>query len=219
LLVGGESERVNLVEALNKLHKLIAAGNPDFFDEQFQNFTIADARELKSKNETRPINKSGKKIFILKMDSIMVEAQNALLKLLEEPAEYAHFFLIIPSAHLLLPTVKSRMNVLYAGNRGSKDSEFVQNSDPAAIDASVFLKSSQAKRLELVKKLVDEISKEKRTKQDAIEFLNHLESTIYRQGDLRKNLKALESIDKAKSYLNDRSPSIKMLLEYVALCL
>ena len=41
-----------------------------------------------------------------------VQAQNALLKVLEEPPDYALFLLTCPSAYSLLPTVRSRAQVV-----------------------------------------------------------------------------------------------------------
>src|SRR2546421_501162 len=103
-VIGSASIRPELVATLERVHHIQIKGNPDFFNRSYETFTIDEARELKSLAETMPIHDSGKKIFILTMNGITVEAQNALLKLLEEPAEYSHFFLILPSAHLLLPT-------------------------------------------------------------------------------------------------------------------
>jgi hypothetical protein len=117
-LVGGEETRAELLSILAKKHKLAPVGNPDFFDRRYETFSIDDARELKALAETRPIHDDGKKVFVLAMNGITVEAQNALLKLLEEPGDYARFFLILPSAHLLIPTVKSRLQVVDGGETG-----------------------------------------------------------------------------------------------------
>ena len=54
------------------------------------------------------------------------------------------------------------------------------------------------------------------TKADAQEFLSSLESFLHEDG-LEKNAAALKAILKARDYLNDRSASVKQLLEYVAL--
>jgi hypothetical protein len=64
---------------------------------------------------------------------------------------------------------------------------------------------------------MEAISKEKKTKQDAIDFINILEAAVYSNGGAKKNAEALKSIELARKYMNDRSPSLKMLLEYVAL--
>lgn len=196
-------------------------GNPDFFDESYETFTIDDARQVKSLHATRPVSESGKKIFVLRMNGITVEAQNALLKLLEEPAEYAHFFIIIPSAHLLLPTVRSRMQEFDANGKGKKQNGNNKNKAQGGNGELIktvekFVTLSKAKRLEEVKKLIDDISKEKKTKQDAIDLLNAIEEVVYQKG-VEKNKKTLEGIELARTYMNDRAPSLKMLLEYALL--
>jgi hypothetical protein len=132
------------------------------------------------------------------------------LKLLEEPALYAHFFFIVPSAHLLLPTVKSRMLVVDFDRASSKKASNLEN-------AKRFLEAPLPKRLEIVKKLVDDISKEKKVKQDAIDLLNEIESIVYDEKGVKGNEGIFESLGIARKYLGDRAPSVKMLLEYVAL--
>jgi len=213
-IVGDNSGRAEIIKLLEETHGIPIRGNPDFFNREYENFTIDDARELKANHEMRPIHTSGKKIFILSMTGATSEAQNALLKLLEEPAEYAHFFLIIPSAHLLLPTVRSRVSLI-AGNRANALRKSGTDNDNE-FEAVKFIKSSTAERLEIIKRLMDSISKERKNKQDAITFLNNVESILHKEG-VKKNGTALETIKHARKYLNDRSPSLKMLLEYVAL--
>lgn len=214
-LVGGNSACTELVAELNKHHKIQTEGNPDFFTKKYEVFTIDDARKLKTEAEMRPVGNqaSAKKIFVIQIDNITVEAQNALLKLLEEPTESTHFFFIVSAAHLLLPTVKSRMSFIESGPRTQANAA----TDASSKEAETFLKMSVPKRLDHVKKLVDDITKEKKTKQDAIEFLNSIQSEIYGKSGAKKASHALAVIEKARSYMNDRAPSLKMLLEYVAL--
>lgn len=209
-VVGDHSAAAKIVESLVRLHDIQVKGNPDFHESKHETFTIDDARNLKQTAAMRPVGEGGKKIFVLTLNGITVEAQNALLKLLEEPAEYAHFFLIVPSAHLLLPTVKSRL--CFIETKIAKGDSFGGGKEIEAL-----LKSSHAKRLEFVKKLVDDISKEKKTKRDAIEFLDALEAHIYEKNGVKAGGEALRAIDTAKKYANDRAPSIKMLLEYAIL--
>ncbi len=229
-LIGGDSARAGLILSLGKKHKVKTRGNPDFFDRTYQVFTIDDARELKALAMTRPTmntdkkdTAAGTKIFILTMNGITVEAQNALLKLLEEPPEYAHIFLIIPSAHLLLPTVKSRLSMIDT-TVGCSDADLMKEADD-------FLKAPVAKRLETIKSLMNAIAKDlpvaglpagmsrqgRKIKQDAIDLINAIEAAAYAKGGVKKNRHALEAIALARKYMNDRSPSMKMLLEYMAL--
>ncbi len=212
-IIGGEAEKAALLFTLDSEFGIIKKANQDFFEKSYENFSIDDARALKLVHEMRPVSAMGKKIFIIKTDSINTEAQNALLKLLEEPADYAYFFIIIPSINILLPTVKSRLHFIEIKKTEKSKSD---NEDYVA-EAKKFISSDPAKRLELIKKLTDDISKEKRTKQDVILLLNEIEKQISDEKGIVKGEKSLRVVENAIKYLNDRSPSIKMLLEYVAL--
>lgn len=218
-LIGGESVRDQLVSIVNVEHEIAITGNPDFFEQRYETFTIEDARKLKSLHEMRPTTNDGKKVFIITVDNITSEAQNALLKLLEEPAEYAHFFLIIPSAHLLLPTVKSRLSFveMHRVDGDMKKGSAVSPDEEVINVSKIFVTSTPAKRLEMVKKLVDDISKEKRSKQSAIDFLDAIQTVVYKDKGVKNGKATLEVIETARKYVSDRSPSLKMLLEYVAL--
>jgi hypothetical protein len=238
-IIGDSSLLQELVSELDKVHKIPAQGNPDFFQKSYANFVIDDARGLIEFHEMRPVHTSGKKIIALQMDGITVEAQNALLKLLEEPAEYAHFFIIVPSKHLLLPTVQSRLsfvdvqkshsnsqsNQISISNDSKKTKQSGVDSKGGIADdfqenggfSATFLKSSISKRLEMVKKIADDISDEKRPKRHAIEFLDSLEKAILKERGVKQCVTSLEAIQYARAYMNDRAPSFKMLLEYVAL--
>lgn len=207
-LVGGETVHDELVSMLEKVHSIQVRGDVDFFNKKYLTFTIDDARELKSNHEMRPVGKMERRIFVIAMNGITIEAQNALLKLLEEPADYAHFFIVISSAHLLLPTVKSRLLFVETGD--------VLESDGFA-EAEKFLKMSVAKRLEYIKTLTDEIKDEKKTKQDAVDLLNAIQAFVYKGKGAMKGSRELETIEFARKYMNDTSSSPKMLLEYVAL--
>lgn len=224
-LTGGEEVAKELKSVLEKSHRVRITGNPDFYDRRYETFTIDDARQVKAAADSKPTITDGKKFFVLQMSGITVEAQNAMLKLLEEPAEYTHFFLIIPSVHLFLPTMKSRMsfvgdNLKSQGERGALAGNY--NKD-VIITAKSILAAPAPKRLDIVKSFMDEITKEKRPKQDAIDLLAAIEEVMHEKtggthDGLKKNLVALEAVTTARKYSTDRAPSLKMLLEYVAMC-
>ncbi len=217
-LIGNNSTREELITHINKKFKFNTLGNPDFFDRTYDSFTIDDARELKSSHDRRPVGEMDKKIFVILLNGINSEAQNALLKLLEEPSEYAHFFFIIPSGHLLLPTVKSRLSFIDT-REGKKEEGRRKNPENSEVteNALKFIAMSAGKRLDYIKKLVEDISKEKKNRQDAISFLNEVEAIIYKEKGVKNSTGSLEAIQTARKYLNDRAPSVKMLLELVAL--
>lgn len=67
-----------------------------------------EIRDIISDAYTRPF-KSAKKIYIIEDgDMLTPQAQNAMLKILEEPPSYVVFILCVTNAELLLQTVRSR---------------------------------------------------------------------------------------------------------------
>lgn len=210
-LIGDESSVDLLCQVLDSDFEIKKEGNPDFISNLYENFTIDDARHIKNLHETKPIGVNSKKIFILFFQNITVEAQNALLKLLEEPAGYAHFFIVVPQAGLLLPTVRSRLYFL------EYDRDVESNEVELTDLVTKFIKQNKAKRLEMVKKICDDISKDKISKHYAILFVQRLEEILHNENKLVANAKKLENISIVNRYINDRAPSLKMLLEYLAL--
>lgn len=74
---------------------------------------VDDIREQVGKNIEVKQYKYKYKIFIIdKADTMTVQAQNALLKTLEEPPEYAVFLLLASNVDYFLPTILSRCVVL-----------------------------------------------------------------------------------------------------------
>lgn len=188
-------------------------GNPDFWNEEHVVFGIDEARKIK---ETQ-IRKSfgSKKIFILSCNSMTTEAQNSLLKLFEEPTEGTHFFVVSNSSEFFLPTLKSRMVIIKdADKRRLKTADVSRYKENNFEFVEKFLKTSKSKRLKTIKDIIDEKSKEK-----AISFLNNLEIILRKKTDfsLEEQTEALREIIKCRDYLNDRAPSVKLLLEHIAL--
>jgi len=68
---------------------------------------IEDARELSHRGRQLAAGESS--CLLRGFSRTNREAQNALLKILEEPAEGIHFFFVTPSPERLLETVRSRM--------------------------------------------------------------------------------------------------------------
>lgn len=177
------------------------SGNPDFWIGQFDNLTIDDAREI-SQNSERKDFSGNKKVFIIQTDFISQEAQNSLLKVFEEPTEGTHFFIVSPQDSLL-PTLRSRMQVIHSV------SEFKQNGESV-------LKMNIKERLARVKEITDAISDEESTKQDAISLLNSIEKDLYDSG-VEKNHSFLKLCEETRASLYDRGAPVKMILENLLL--
>lgn len=72
-------------------------------------YSVAAAREICADAFIKPNNSSGRKIYIFRdCHSMDVRTQNTLLKIIEEPPEYAYFIFTSESKSDFLPTVISR---------------------------------------------------------------------------------------------------------------
>lgn len=89
--------------------------NPDFsiIEPDGNSIKIEQIRELQKRMQEKPIISNNKVYIIDDADMMTTEAQNCLLKTLEEPPEYATIILIGSNENLFLPTIKSRCMILH----------------------------------------------------------------------------------------------------------
>lgn len=83
--------------------------NPDILViSQEDSIGIEEIRSLERWITLKPVNSLLKAVIIDKAENLTRESQNALLKTLEEPPEYALLLLLTSNNDLLLPTIVSR---------------------------------------------------------------------------------------------------------------
>ncbi len=84
--------------------------HPDFYQIEPENKTIKieQIRNLQEKIAEKPIASNRKVYLIIDSDAMTKEAQNCLLKTLEEPPQYATILLLTDKEEKLLSTIKSR---------------------------------------------------------------------------------------------------------------
>jgi DNA polymerase III delta prime subunit len=208
----GEAENTlsELQKFLEKDLNFAVQGNPDFWYGEYDTMDIEDGRAIKELHYNQP-TKNDKKVFVLQANFITEKAQNAMLKLFEEPIGGTHFFIIMPSTNCLIATLKSRLIII----------EHKNNESTQKIKAKEFLKSSIGERMEMIKGLSEDIKDEKESKIEVVNFFNGLEKELSKNIDLKDRalVKALENIEKMRLYAGEQSPSLKMLMEYLALIL
>lgn len=119
--------------------KLAHGTHPDFIIVQRQTDSSGRPRREIYVEQVREIvntayilpNEARKKVYVIKdADTMNVSAQNALLKLLEEPPDFMALLLLCENAGAMLETVRSRCAVVrVAGQDGHEP-------DPAALDGA-----------------------------------------------------------------------------------
>lgn len=225
-LLEGERENIfrSLLDFLNEKLNFPVVANPDFWMGEFDRLGIDDSREIKEFQSRRAFS-GGKKILVVKTNFITHEAQNSLLKVFEEPTENTHIFLIIPSVEGLLPTLKSRLMIIQHLDVSRPSGELGRETSKLGVEE--FLKADVTKKFELIKVFLPKTKTDKINKIEVINFLNELEQVLYEKFQQERatakpspQLAELENvfseIRQCRSYLSDRSPAVKMILEHLS---
>lgn len=211
-LVAGTAACIPQILELLKGEGMEVAGNPDIYIREYKYFSVDEARALRERASLRPVGP--RRVFVVVAPDMNHNAQNALLKVLEEPAAEALFFFVVSAPETLLPTFRSRAQILVL-----EHAERAEHS----IDAKAFLAAVPQERLEMLKPLLekDEDDPEadaprrngagKRDLGKIISFLSSLEKMVTKEPE------ALHAIYRARKYIGDKGALVKPLLEQVAL--
>ena len=209
---GSEQSLEALLEKLEK-EKVIARGSPDLFSRSYRRFGVDEAQELRARARSKPVA-GAHRVFLLFVPAITTEAQNALLKTLEEPVAGALFFLIVPSPEMLLTTIRSRVQHLSLGSEGAGQVQTLVNTDD-------FLAASPDKRLTMLKPLYEHddppAGGEGRDIGAVIAFLQSLETYFVKEKRSTSVTEGIRAIYRARKYATDKGSLLKALLEQVAL--
>ena len=182
----------------------------------FERFGIGESRELIALASLKNFDEA---VFLIGAASITGEAQQALLKLFEEPQAGTTFVLLVPHG-ALLPTLKSRMLPYERQQPAQKKvlGSALPQPDHFSAQAAAFLRASGKERSDFITKLLKD---EEGTKERVRDFVNALEAECVKLNFTHSagGRQGLQDIAMVRDYAGDRSPSLKMLLEHLALSL
>lgn len=201
LVRGGEADLPELFALLSE-EGIETAGNPDVYVRTYSHFGIDEARELTARAYGKAVGDS-RRVFIAVFPVITHEAQNALLKTLEEPPAGSLFFLVTGAPAMLLPTLRSRSQMLELSPVGE-----------GIVSASAFLKSRPRERIEMLKPLLEKNDDDRRDIGSIITFLSSLERMLRKADNGRQGI---DAVYRARAYAGDKGSLLKPLLEQVAL--
>lgn len=206
-LVNGNAGIIPQILGLLEKEGMETHRNPDIYVREYRAFGIDEARELRERAQARPIAGS-RRVFIIATPGMTTEAQNALLKTLEEPPANAAFFFVVPAPQTLLSTLRSRAQVLTLDIPGMYE-------EP--VDAKMFLAATPQKRLDMLKPLLEKDEDDKRDVGSILTFLSSLERRISSVDPGVAKQDALKAVYLARKYIGDKGALIKPLLEQMAL--
>lgn len=199
---GTESARLLARESLG----ISVLPHPDVMEYTFALLSVDDARELGRLAANAPVA-GDKKVFIISAGRIFHEAQNALLKLFEEPPAGTHLYLVLPHAGGLLPTLRSRL-VLHTATALRPDA------------ARLFVDADQKERERIVTKIVERAKSDKdddkqEARADAQALLSGLVRIVHEAPRTRETLAFLEDATRFAPILATRSAPLKQIFEHI----
>jgi len=161
---------------------------------------IEETKKLKSWINIKPYQEKKKLIIIKNAQYLGIDAQNSLLKTLEEPPEYAVIVLLTNSIKSLLDTVVSRCKIIKLKN---SDSEEI-NTDLSLEDIMINDTAQALDNLEIVLKDIE-------GKGQAIEIINSLETQLISfKGENKPHI--FDCLNKIKQDLETTNVSVKIAL-------
>lgn len=189
--------------------------HPDVAVFEYGLFSVDDARRIAGFAAQAPVC-GDKKLIVLATGRLFHEAQNALLKLFEEPAEGTTLVLIIPVEGLLLPTLRSRLISL----------EYESDVLPASLTA--FLMANESEREKLVTKLIarlksDKDAEKQEARLEAVGIVSGLMRAAYIARDHTTGSEAeeltrfLNDLNRFMPIMHERSVPLKMIFEHLLL--
>ena len=159
---------------------------------------IGDVRAVTAQAQLRPATDAGQ-VFVIAASFITHEAQNALLKLFEEPPVDTAFVLVVPPAFQLLPTLQSRIG---------QETTIADSSENQAW--TLFVAASYVDRLQQI----DSWQKSKDP-----QWLSQMVAGVHSVSSQEVGLEAMQVLQFVGQKLQTRGASNKMLLEHLALVL
>jgi DNA polymerase III delta prime subunit len=210
-VIGGHKDDArDFIESFLNDKKINLEKNPDVLISEHVIFTIDHVRNLREWLKLTPLGEQ--KIYIVYATFITKEAENALLKTLEEPVAKTHIILATPKPEMLLPTLLSRVQVIIPDSTKNKGVHKVEE----------FIAMNIGERMEFVKNLVEKGDDEyasAEVREKAVAFFDDLEK--YFSKNISKTTKdsarKIESILKLKKYLFSPACSTRNIMETLAL--
>ncbi len=201
----------SIIEEINKTLLFhigsVTVNHPDvLYFKAGEKLGIEQARKIKEHFSLKPYSARGR-VVVMEAATLTVEAQNALLKTLEELPKEGSFILGVKTKSDLLPTIISRcqIKILEPGGKGDYHTKYDE-------DISKLLQSTLEDRFEYIEKL-----------KEREEFLHSLvqyfrTQLAFHPKGAGSNLRFLKELLQAEEWAN-QNVNIRAILEYLMLAM
>jgi hypothetical protein len=189
-------------------------------------FSVEDARRISDiAYQSSP---TGLKLISLHAARLFHEAQNALLKVIEEPPAGVHILIGVPTFGILLPTIRSRTTPFSAATGANTLAAAREGSSEAV---HTFIQASDAEREKYVARLIDRSKSDneyikQHARAEALELVSGLMNAAHAQW-LNQQISAytkaqdedlrqfLDDLSVFAPLMHERSVPLKMILEHI----
>lgn len=152
----------------------------------------------------KPLKSPKKTLIIPDGENLTDEAQNAILKISEDPPEHTLIILIVRNPEVLLPTLRSRFQKIFIQAHNTNIRMNTNDTNSANKISQEFLKSSVAQRKEIIKQVIE----------NEMELANFVRGLIFELSrDKIKNWKAIKELLGRWSVMNQYNTNKKLQLE------
>jgi len=162
-----------------------------------------------------PARSSHRTLVVANASELTAQAQNAILKLVEEPPLHGLIILTVKDPNSLLPTLRSRLEMIYlTGSEDNKQSD--TDLDLRARElVEEFLLARADGRKQILKKMIDSDKEDSTSKEQRVAdaFLSHLIIELAKRP--KANLPVLQEALKRQQAIGDYSVNKKLQLEAV----
>ena len=206
--------------------KALAGIHPDIItvlpEQDKAAISVDQVRQMRTDAYIRP-NEAARKVYILEFcDRLRGEAQNAMLKLLEEGPTYAAFLLLTENQGALLATVRSRCETLtlIAEEQSLSNEEEARFSQLAQDLVALWLAGDEAALLTQCSQL--EQAKDKITRQQFLALTGYMSDCLCRElpraADRRKVMRGTQLMEQFRQYLGQNVSPFHLLGWFCAAC-
>jgi len=194
---------------------LAPKGNPDVIVFRYGLLSVDDARRVKRLADMSPLH-GNEKLLVVSAERFFHEAQNAFLKLFEEPAPGTTLILVVPSLGQLRETLRSRLTAL----PGIKTSGIPEI-------AKAFVEMSGTEREKYIAKLLDRTKSDKdeekqSARSEALQLTEGLMRVVYLERlkkESAEGTRFLADLEQFLPILHERSAPLKLIFEHLLLTL
>lgn len=189
---------------------LAPVGNPDVVVLRFSHFPVEEARRITDLASQAPLKEH--RLIIIAAERLFHEAQNALLKIFEEPPASITLILVVPSEGQVIATMRSRLLPL--------PTKEAYPQEPHA-----FVRATEAERTKLVEKLLNRAKSDKDEEKQAaraeairiVEDLTRATYAAYQKKGSAERAQFLSELERFTPILHERSAPLKLIFEHLLL--